>query len=117
MPKNNKSKKNYLISLIECFFIIVVLFLTAFNLQNYSKQEKVLGAKIENVDLTEDKINFLKSTTEKNPLYFDAYIELIKLNIEESNTKDVTKYLEIAQKINPNSQAIKSIKETLNILN
>lgn len=117
MPKNNKSRKNYLIRLIEYSFIIFILFLTAINLGDYSNKEKVLGAKIENVDLTSEKISFLKSITDKNPLYFDAYIEIIRLNIEELNTKEAIKYFEIAQKINPNSQIIKSFKETLNITN
>ena len=117
MPKNNKTKNNNLIRLIEYFSIIVILFLTAVNLNNYSKDQEVLGARIENFDLTSEKISFLESIIDKNPLYFDAYIELIKLNTEELNTKEAIKYFEIAQKINPNSQIIKSFKEILNITN
>ena len=117
MPKNIKSKSSHLIKLIECLFIVIILFLTAINLNNHSKQKEVLGANIEYVDLTTEKINFLINVTDDNPLYFDGYIELIKLNIEQSNTKEAIKYYTIAQKINPNSQIIKSFKEVLNITN
>lgn len=117
MPKYIKTKKSYLIKIIEYFLIIIILFLTAINLNSHSKQKEVLGANIENVDSTKEKIDFLKSITDKNPLYFDAYIELIKLNIEDLNTNEAIKYYTIAQKINPNSQIIKSYKEVLNITN
>lgn len=117
MPKNNKLKKNNLIRLIEYFSIIIIVVLTVINLSNLSKDKEVLGASIDNVDLTNEKITYLNTVTDNSPLYFDAYIELAKLNIEKLNTNEAIKCLEIAEKINPNSQIVKSFRETLNTIN
>jgi len=93
MPKIKKTKNNNLIRLIEYSFILIILFLTAINLNVSSKESKVL----------------------ENPLYLNGYLELIKLNIQESNFNKAKKYFNIAKSINPNSQIIKSFGKTLNI--
>jgi len=115
MPKIKKTKKNNLIRLIEYSFILIILFLTAINLNVSSKESKVLGTKIEDINLTNEKISYLESVIDENPLYLNGYLELIKLNIQESNFNKAKKYFNIAKSINPNSQIIKSFGKTLNI--
>ncbi|MBU0998002.1 hypothetical protein KJ570_00445 [Patescibacteria group bacterium] len=115
MPKINKTKNNNLIRLIEYFFILVILFLTAINLNVSSKESKVLGAEIEDINLTNEKISYLENLINENPLYFNGYLELITLNIQESDFDKATEYFNIAKSINPNSQIIKSFGKTLNI--
>ncbi|MFH1971475.1 MAG: hypothetical protein ABIJ05_03790 [Patescibacteria group bacterium] len=112
MFKENITKNNSSIRLIEYFFILVILFLTAINLNISSKEDKVLGTTIENINLTKEKISFLENMVKENPLYFDAYLELINLNLEESNIGEAKKYFEIARSINPNTQILKTFGET-----
>jgi len=115
MPKINKTKKNNLIRLVEYSFIFIILFLTAINLNVSSKEEKVLGAKIEDINLTEEKISYLENVINENPAYFNGYLELITLNIQKEDSNKALKYFNFAKSINPNSQIIKSFGKTLNI--
>jgi len=114
MPKIKETKKNNLIRLIEYSFILIIIFLTAINLNISSKEKKVLGAKIEDVNLTNEKISYLENVIAENPLYFNGYLELITLNIQESDFNKAREYFNIAKSINPNSQIIKSLGKTLN---
>ncbi len=111
-----KSKRN-IIRLTEYTSILIVLFLTIFNLISFSKKVQVLGATTEDIPSASEKISYFEGIIMENPLYLDAYYELVQLNIEESNFNKATEYFKIAQAINPNSQIIKSLENNLNIEN
>ena len=113
MPKNKRNT----IRLIEYTSILIVLFLTIFNLISFSKKVQVLGTTTEDIPSVSEKISYFEGIIKENPLYLDAYYELVQLNIEESNFNKATEYFKIAQTINPNSQIIKSLGNNLNIEN
>ena len=117
MPKSKKNTNNKFIEVFEFVSILIILFLTSFNLSNYSNTNNVLGASTENINNIDAKIIYLENVVKENPLYFDAYTELFKLNIDNNNIKNAEKYLDILKTINPNSQINRVLEKELNNLN
>ncbi len=59
--------------------ILVVLFLSAFNIGHYTSKEKVLGTNIESTQKQEE-IDFWEDFLEKNPSYIPGWIEIGRLD-------------------------------------
>jgi len=117
MPKNKKNTSKYLIRFIEFFFILLILFFTSINLYEFPINNDVLGTSTINTNTTEEKIVYLENIVQNNPLYFDAYTELIRLNIEKNDFENANKYLNTLKTINPNSRTIRILEKELSDLN
>jgi cytochrome c-type biogenesis protein CcmH/NrfG len=114
-----KEKKRYYLSssgsnylLVYCC-VIVILALSLFNIFLYLAipTNSILGnnteANLEN-KLTKEKtfwINFL----EKNPGYFQGWIELTKINLKLDKPDEARGTFQKAREINPNSDAISEL--------
>lgn len=106
----SSSKSNYL--LVYCC-VIVILALSIFNIFLYLAipTNNILGYTTEanrGNNLTNEKtfwINFL----EKNPGYFQGWIELTKINLDLDKLEEARRTFQKAREINPNSKAISEL--------
>ena len=110
MSNKYNSYKKYQIKLLEYLFVILFLSLTFFNLNNYFSKKEVLGVSTEN-EVNIKKIEYLDKLVQNNPSYLDGYLELVNLEISDSNYLKANEYLESAKSINPNSQELKIIEK------
>lgn len=106
----SRSGSNYL--LVYCC-VIIILALSIFNVFLYLAipTNSILGHKTEvnpENNLTSEKtfwINFL----EKNPGYFQGWIELTKINLKLDNLDEARRTFQKAREINPNSEVISDL--------
>lgn len=113
MPKLKKNIEKNLILLLECFFLIFLLFLTAFNLNSALPERKVLGISTQELNTSDQEKDYLNQIILENPTYFDALIEVTKLELIEGNIKKAEKYYNLAKTINPNSKELRQISGEL----
>ncbi len=74
-----QKNKSFSKQLLIYSFTILVLLLTAFNIQSYTSQEKVLGTNIES-NQKQEEIDFWLDFLEKNPTYIPGWIEIGRLD-------------------------------------
>ena len=86
-------------------FVLSVLTLVTFNLQNISLGKRVLGASTKVVqDLQVEKV-FWGKFLEENPSYIDGWIELGIIEQELGNVEASARAFQKAEEINPNWEA------------
>lgn len=83
MKKKSKKTNNSIEQIIIYTAVLIVLLLTAFNIQNYLDNKKVLGISAsiipENLESVSDRL-FWEDMVEKNPNYIPGWIELGRMD-------------------------------------
>lgn len=83
MKKKSKKPNSNIEQIIIYTAVLIVLLLTAFNLQNYLGDKKVLGVSVsmahENIESISDRL-FWEDVVEKNPSYIPGWIELGRMD-------------------------------------
>lgn len=83
MKKKSKKLKSNIEQIIIYTAVLIALLLTAFNLQNYLGNKKVLGVSVstvsENLESVSDRL-FWEDIVEKNPTYIPGWIELGRMD-------------------------------------
>lgn len=125
MPKKSVQKKGsskkeelkkHLLFLCSCCSLILLLFLSSFNLNSFLVSKKVLGASVEasqNEELQRQKTyweNFLSG----NPTYLDGWLELAQIELKLGDLGYALGALNTAKAINPNSEKVKEVEKNLN---
>lgn len=91
--------------------VLLLLSLSIFNLSIYwNARPKTIYAKLDNF---EEKSNFWYSFLTVHPDYFQGWIELSKIQINQGDLKLAKESLENAKVLNPNAPEIKSIDSLL----
>ncbi|MEJ2441333.1 MAG: hypothetical protein P8Y06_00200 [Patescibacteria group bacterium] len=91
--------------------IIGLFFLTSFNLHTFLKEDLVLGTTTETQP--SDEIAFWENFLSANENYLDGWIELAKLKAEVGKTEEVKQILTKIEEIDPNSQELEDLKNSL----
>jgi len=124
MPKNSaqtkkSSKKRFgikreIMFLCACCACMVFLTLSLINLNLFVDNKRVLGVSYEQpVRNTSSEIAFWQEFLAKNPTYFDGWIELAGLKFEAGDKESGYSALNKARQINPNSEKLKMLEESL----
>ncbi|HJX59348.1 hypothetical protein A2V61_03950 [Candidatus Woesebacteria bacterium RBG_19FT_COMBO_47_8] len=120
MPKNNGRHKHLakkhpgwkkqIVFLCSCCATLVLLTLSVFNLE-LSKNNKVLGITVEttNKDVA-GEISFWQDFVNRNPSYFDGWVELTTLRLESGDKAGSLFAYQKAVEINPNSPKLRELK-------
>lgn len=119
MPKQpakvNKKKvsfKNEVTYLFILLGVIILLFLSTYNLNLYLKRQKVLGsATVTSSSLSE--IAFWEDFLNENGNYIEGWFELAELKMGEGNITGAREALIKVEKINPNSERLMKLKKSL----
>ncbi len=88
--------------LLKVSFILSVLTLITFNIQNISFGKKVLGASTKIVQNLHSEKVFWEEFLEENPSYLEGWIELAIIQEELGNQNASLQALLKAEEINPN---------------
>lgn len=64
---------------------------------------------------SDEAILFWEKISERNPTYLEASLELAVLEARKGNIKKSRYYLGLAQKIDPNSATLSSVRKTLGL--
>ena len=106
-------KKN--IKLVKYFLAFISFFVIILGYSNLSRYlfcpKNVLALSTE----TDEEILFWEKISEKNPTYLDAPLELAILEARRGNIKKARFYLALAQKVDPNSSVLNSVRKTLGL--
>ena len=124
MPKNSaqtkkSSKKRFglkreIMFLCACCACLILLTLSLINLNLFVDNKRVLGVSYEQpVRNTSSEIAFWQELLAKNPTYFDGWIELAGLSFEAGDKETGYSALNKARQINPNSEKLKMLEESL----
>ncbi len=78
MPKTAQNRKENYTELLLYFFLLLILFLTALNIDSYLKENKVLGASTQNTQNIQQQYRhkFWNDFLSKNPDYIPGWVEI-----------------------------------------
>ena len=100
--------------LCACCACLILLTLSLINLNSFVDNKRVLGVSYEQpVRNVSSEIAFWQEFLAKNPTYFDGWIELAGLKFEAGNKETGYSALNKARQINPNSEKLKILEESL----
>jgi hypothetical protein len=91
--------------------VICLLLLSSLNLHLFLKQDRVLGTASKTQPFNE--ISFWEDFLSVNDDYLDGWVELAKLKAEAGKIKEVKEILIKIEEINPNSQKLLELKNSL----
>lgn len=106
MSKNKLTNKHSIYFLI-CTAIVAILFLSALNINEYLLRKGVLGIKtVQKTDNKEllDQKEYWEKFLEKNPTYYEGWIELANIEFSLGNAEISSNYILKAKEINPNRE-------------
>lgn len=119
MPKQpakaNKKKDpfyNDLTYLLVVLGTIILFLLTSFNLDHYLETQEVLGSTTI-MPSSRNEISFWEVFLYENENYVEGWFELAKLKIGEGDISGARQALIEIEKINPNSEELIRLKESL----
>jgi len=105
-----KSKNKGPFFLILSLLIVILFLLVSFNLNTFLKEDRILGAsEIQPFD----EVSFWKDFVSVNENYLDGWVELAKLEAKAGKTKEVREILTKIEEIDPNSQKLLDLKNSL----
>jgi hypothetical protein len=105
----SKTKLTYKHSIyfLLCISVVVLLLLSALNISEYFLHKQVLGAETKNISNQAELLNereFWEKFLEKNPTYYEGWIELANIELLLGNTDISSNYILKAKEINPNRE-------------
>lgn len=117
MPKKRLSLKKEVVFFCSCCATVLLLILSAVNVARTASDSRVLGTHSETGPLEEGQlsgeISFWHDFLQQTPSYVDGWLELATLQIQSGNKSEAMAALEKAKEIDPNSEKLKTIEESL----
>jgi cytochrome c-type biogenesis protein CcmH/NrfG len=104
--------KNEFSYLLVALGVIILFLLTTFNLNHYLKRQEVLGSTTV-VSGSHNEIAFWEDFLNENENYIEGWLELAKLKIDEGDINGARQALIEVEKINPNSEKLMKLRNSL----
>lgn len=101
--KTAKVKNNKIEFLVGILGLVVILLLAAINIGELSNEPQVI-IKTEKED--NERLAFWRDFVQKNPSYYDGYLELARQEALEGNEDETRKVLGRADEIFPNAEKV-----------
>lgn len=108
--KKGIASKNTVSFLFVALGVILLLFLTTFNLEHFLSKQKVLGSTTE-ISSSRNEIAFWENFLAENENYLEGWYELTKLKLNEGDIAGSNNALIEIEKINPNSEWLVKLKK------
>ena len=105
------SFSNELAYLLVVLVTVILFLLTTFNLNNYLKEQKVLGSSTV-ISSSHNEIAFWEIFLYENENYIEGWFELAKLKIDEGDISGAKQALIEIENINPNSEELLKLRNS-----
>lgn len=112
VSKKDKTINNEIAYILALLGVVILLSLTTFNLHLFIEKQQVLGSTTV-ISNSNNEIGFWEVFLNENENYIEGWFELAKLKMSEGDINGARQALIEIERINPNSEELIKLKESL----